>query len=592
MIHIDEDIGTVLVTGHGARPTDEWDPHLRTSDLADRGLVELDELHPLLRKGTLLAIDDRMRRFPLFNDATTAIAARRSVGPGPAGKPDYMAVAPWSALPATTLGGVLMNSYFSLEQTLELTLRSTADQLTAGVDPFLVASHEAAHALEVTLECIPGAVVALARAVGAAIGRPDLQDLEELTPDDRLRIAEEIGRYGATGDLLSGQHVAEDPDAWTPWDAEGDAVAADPQSQRGELMAEALALDSPRNRRESKVVAAVCTLTEQLLGSGSAIGAAVNRALHRQHATASYLYRTRPAAVDALLSWGGYVYGSYPDLASDPDIAWELANPHRPPIRLVDDFAMSMRCDRATAEQKLMHAGILQLRDVAPSEHRIAIDRPLAPDAVSDLLPPAVLSAAVEEALRSAVHAANEVPGRGATARPKICIGYDGILRRDPSTTVDPMGHLRRMQSVSADWLSGDQRWTDEERAALRSAGIAGAEDQLRRFRALDDRLRKPTDVTPIDRATAVPAGAGGRPSPQRARRRSSMAPPGTTAATDETASQTAGAARAPASDAPQAAARKGVGRGTRKASGRDARSSRRSSGPTDGTKGMAPPGR
>lgn len=461
----------VMATGRGVRVPDAWDRSVTFDDLVAKGLVQIDALEPLLRKGLRGAVDERLQGYPQFADAIAVVIAVPDGGiPLPAG----------SSLPHlrprdVTSGFVISGS----ATTRKLLLEAFTDEGFNGLrvrDPFTLFHHEAAHALDAQLLKIPGIDGMVAEVVSAALHRdPPHSSLAQLTLEDRLAIADQIGSYGATG----------------AYDVQGAAVGLDEHGVAGEaswwsilneLCAEACARDAPENRRDLPIVRGIGELMDAVLGRSSPVAKLLNDDAHRSLAVVSYVERTRPAALDELLV--PFSSRWEPDqardalerervsaLQTDPDFRWELQNPHEPPAWMLDELVEVTGSDRAASRAALMYAGKSVLRGCT---HGAQVPQGLCTgpasggagarscawhEATSTLLQrsPMVLSPAVAAAV------AREV--RGIVDR--ICAELRAAPLPDVSHSVHRVTHDRRIAAP---------RWT-QQRALERLEQLRGAPD-------------------------------------------------------------------------------------------------------------------
>jgi hypothetical protein len=320
-----------LVTGPGARVPDQWDPDPTVGKLHERGLVDLPSLDPLAVKALLAAVQERMDRFPLYSDAMSCLLS----GPLFGGRRRLFGVVanPLSPLGEPGLhspGLVLDEEKFSSEMLgdtlLHLNSRMLHGQYAHGPDPLmLVARHETFHMLTLLFARLPHVQDFLERAVGHAIGNPDFT-FDDPTVEDRQHLAEQLCLYAAEG-------VAEDHD-------EHGNVLHWPVSLFHEMGAEALRSGHELNDEASPSAVAWITVAGLLLEKGGDLATEVNRQLFEQMATNNYLTRTRPRALKDALGQGWFTPEDYYspvtlDPADDPDLRWELDNPHEPPEFLV-----------------------------------------------------------------------------------------------------------------------------------------------------------------------------------------------------------------------------------------------------------------
>lgn len=479
MIHLVRDpdgVPGTLITGPAARFDDRWDRDLTPDHLEARGLVWLDALEPLQRKAALVAARQRMERYPCFSDARMPILA-----------------APADHIDAPTSGAVFIEhgvpgggGAVGLPSDVQLRdlIASEMDDARAAHEPrdlFATHHHEMAHPLTIVLGRLPGGEEAVANVLSAALHRePPLTSLDDLTPADRLLIAQQVGEYAATATITGAD---DDP---LPVGEDGMA-RYDAERTLNELCAEVAAYDTPANRALLPVVRGIGELLDALFGRASPLAEDLNQALFEAESLRSYLWRTRPAAV-ALFASGSE--SSWPPanwhydadgLRDDPDLRWERENPHAPPPWLLDHLASLTGFERPAIAHHLMHAPFPALTGTDPLGNEVRDGSawskagPYLRDAIARTTPS--VGAAIEQRLRSEVERICETlrsmpPPPRPPAAAAYFVTHDGRidLREERHRATDErLARVaerlpRTLRDIDA--LPGD--WTPEEREALR----------------------------------------------------------------------------------------------------------------------------
>lgn len=517
MIHIARPSSTrtldvhLLVTGPGARVAETWDPSSSTATLDDHGLIDLDALEPLNRKGLLTAIDARMASHPTAGDAGTALVARDLGAISMEG--DYGAARVPSAVEG--IGGIIVPTISTLPNHLLATYAHERIGPWAPRDPFTLYHHEAAHALTSVLTNLRRIDVALASIIAAALHREELPNLTIIGSEERLGIAQQISPYAATGgydehgDLIDTDRPAARPD----W---GSLLA--------EMCAEAYARDTPSNRERLPLVRGICQFLDAVLGRDSPIAQAINTERHRTLAIATYLRRTRPAAVRDLRA---VELGLPPSsLENDADLHWELENPQRPPAWLLQSLSSSTGFSADDCAQRLMHTPLYELAATDPSGRPAGAGEAWH-NAMSDLLwkrldafirvPGFQLDAAVEAATEdicAALRAAT-LPALGPNPyamdhNGHIVVSATGRRHRElpphEYLALATTGNLASFEGLPPTWLPAE----------------------IERLRTIASLRATEICAMPSRAASSLPMGASGSSSPVRGRatRRSSTAPP------------------------------------------------------------------
>lgn len=301
MIHVD---GLhCAVTGPAARVPARWDPRPSFQKLVRRGLVDLSDLHPISARAIEEALQERMRRYPLYCDSTIAVTS--------------------TPLPSDAVTTFDEHRAHPIAILVDRARRSDVDPLrTAAADMASGAStglhaptsrplsypllHEAAHMVVTVLRQVPGVEREIERRVGMALGVGAYR-LQDPSPQARLELAAQLGWF-AIGDT-------------------GDDGAVDLVEEQG---ADAIALALEYGGNAPPVSAAWSSVADLCLGPTSPCAWAINSTLHEHLRRARHRDRTAPQRARTPQRWTGSAT-ILRALETDEDLAWELRHPEAGP---------------------------------------------------------------------------------------------------------------------------------------------------------------------------------------------------------------------------------------------------------------------
>lgn len=372
-----EGSGRVVGTGPDARWPEVWDDRPSVGKLEASGRWDLAALAPAIEAAVHWVVQDRMQRFPCATDGVVPIRAVPSsserhqrdggtvvmkVRRAPTASPAPNAIAIYAdALTGPALDRLLRAATHA-SGTGELF--PTSLPLLSGI------RHEAVHPLVELMLTSPLVRAELERRIALAVGDPGLQLGAE--PSEHASNVAQLGRYGGG----AFPHRSE---------------PASLERVVREQGAEALAMAMEHGDDAPPVAKAWLSVAEVCFAPSSPVAKAWNEHRYRQLHLNHWIRREAPFVVadsaHRLIERWRYAWKLAPELAADPDLAWERANPAVPEVVL--DYLAHQHPDVPPAELRTM---ALEGRsfpaaqpDIARPTELVELELPV-PDGLEDAL--------------------------------------------------------------------------------------------------------------------------------------------------------------------------------------------------------------